>query len=1125
MSESQLTGFEMIEKIGEGGMGHVWKARQLSLDRIVAIKLLPPRFSHDPESVRQIIQEARIAAKLKHSGIVQVYDANEQNGTFYFVMEYVDGYNVGHWVSRKKNLQSKDALIVVESVANALNYAWHTSGLIHCDLKLENIMVDQDGTIKVADLGLSLTFDSQTLLHVDEVAGTPGYISPEQVLGEKNLDCRADIYALGCCLYHMVTGLRPFHNLPDSEAMDAQVSSYIPDPREAIPSVSGAVCSLIERMLVKNRDNRLKDWQAVLTEVHRVQRGLAPTGPHPEDKASTMSRRQAALSPSRDAPGAVPEKKSLWRKLPWAALVMLILAIGATFWFKFKKAPVVPEIFMPPVQQVTNHIGPKSVSKPAVTPPAVSHAAKTAKDAHAELAEALEEIRQVTEDYVAEGSYADAIHWLENYFGRWASATATNRAVLAGELRKKMTELESARRAQVAWTSLVKDVTGSILTGKYAVARQTVEAAGKEPIYNEHRSDLVAIDEILVNVGSLNDRLLETFSKEVGKVASIPLGRGEFIGRVIEIRDRKIVCKTLDGTAQVDVRLEDIAMAERMRRLTLLELPEAYLVRGVNALNEARNDEAISLLVKTGPVLGPMLTQGIQADTEAGRKAAMAGDEAMMAFVDVVKKIGIDLGSYDSTLWIKSIQAKRLSSSEAAVVEKNLDTFLITYGTSKFSESNAELIQYLQKACGKALDPNAAEVAPQPVPVVDDPSLSIIMSSMIAKNQGMDQGAFTLEPTSLPGKTALRIASPFIRDVSPLADFKEIVSLVLELPANKSATVDVSALAGLPLKQLSLHGFDLSDPSRLHGMKLTKLLIPNVTLKSLTVLQGMPLTELSIGGAQINDLTSLQGMRLEVLRADNTKVASILPLTGMPLRELGLNGTQVHDVTYLQGLPLESLSLAGTPVADFSVLRNCKLTRLDIGNTSVRDLVFCTDMPLTDLDIGGTSLPSLAPLSGKTFKRLIIGDAVIKDVSALKSIKVSFLDLSGSKLPQAALSLALGQLQCDELRLAGSSVERIDFLRNNKTLKVLDLTNVKVSDLSPLAGLPIEVLNIKGVPVSDIAPIRTLSSLKVLNTDIDDPRLLYIIKAVPSLTRINGTPVQLVVESLAPLLRPNRVAQ
>ncbi|MEI8352106.1 MAG: protein kinase, partial [bacterium] len=104
MNEIQLTGFELIEKLGEGGMGHVWKARQLSLDRTVAIKLLPPRFSTDPECVRQIIQEARTAAKLKHPGIVQVYDASEQNGTFYFVMEYVDGYNVGHWISRKQGL-------------------------------------------------------------------------------------------------------------------------------------------------------------------------------------------------------------------------------------------------------------------------------------------------------------------------------------------------------------------------------------------------------------------------------------------------------------------------------------------------------------------------------------------------------------------------------------------------------------------------------------------------------------------------------------------------------------------------------------------------------------------------------------------------------------------------------------------------------------------------------------------------------------------------------------------------------------------------------------------------------------------------------------------------------------
>jgi len=1122
MSELQLPGFELIEKIGEGGMGHVWKARQLSLDRIVAIKLLPPRFSHDPESVRQIIQEARIAAKLKHQGLVQVYDANAQNDSFYFVMEYVDGYNIGHWVARKKCLQSKDALIVVEAVANALHYAWQTSELIHCDIKLENIMVDQDGTIKVADLGLSLTRDSQSLLHADEVAGTPGYISPEQVLGGIKLDCRTDIYSLGCCLYHMVTGRRPFSELSDSEVMQAQVTSFIPDPREVIPSVPAPVCALIERMLVKNRDHRLKDWHSVVSEVRRVQHGLAPAGPPPEENASTLRRRPNPAIPVKELLGAVQDKKPSVRKVPWEGLFLLAVVVAVGLWFKSNKSPVAQDVVIPQFQQVTNPIGPKvapsSRTRPAqgVVPVASSNAG---------LNEALSEIRRVTDDFSAEGSFTNAIVWLENYYGHWADATATNRAALIAELRQNMMEVESARRGQEAWSLLMKDIAGTILTGKYAAARQTIESACHDAKYADHRSDLTSIGEVLAGVGALNDRLLETFSKDIGKVTSIPLNRGEFVGRVIEIRDRKVICKTVDETAQAEIKLEDIATGERLRRLTSLELPEVYLVRGVNALNEGSIDEGLALLSKTGPVLGPILTQGIQAGSDAGRKAVMTADDALMAFCGLMKKAGMEPGIFDGQQWLNSIGALRLSAAEGLVVEKGLDDFLVTYGGSKFSENNAALILSLRKACGNAQESSRLEAAPAAIPSEVDSPLGRIAYAMIAKNEGLDLGAVSLDPSSTQDKLAIRIVSSAVHDLGPLSEFKTISSLTLESPEKRTIFLDIAPLANLPLKQLSLIGYDLSDVSKLRGMRLSKLQVPHVTLKNLSVLQGMPLTVLDITGTQVDSLTPLQGMRIEVLRADDTKVASIMPLAGMPLRELSLHGTMVRDVAYLQGVPLESLNLSGTPVTDFFVLRSFKLARLDVSDTSLKDLTFCTDMPLIDLDIGGISVPSLAPLSGKTFRRLVLGNAGIKDASALKSIKVSCLDLSGSKLSQTVLSTLLAQLQPEELNLSDTTLERLDFLKNNKSLKTLDLSNVKVADWSPLSGLTIEVLSIRGVPVGDIAVLRTLQSLRVLNTDIEDPRLLYIIKSVPTLTRINGKTVEAVVRALRPRLMPNRVGQ
>ena len=255
-SKGLLNGFELIEQIGQGGIGAVWKARQLSLDRIVAIKLLLPEYSRDKDENRRLVSEARTAAKLKHSGIVQVYDAIEENGTFFFVMEYVAGYNVGKWLHRKHQLSEADTITVGMAVADALDYAWRAAKLIHCDIKPDNIMVDTDGAIKVADLGLSRTLDNRSDAQDDYVLGTPSYMSPEQVEGQSDLDCRTDIYALGATMYHMATGHRPFQEVPDRKAADLQISGHLSDAMDLNPALSPAFCAVLEKMLAKNRDDR-----------------------------------------------------------------------------------------------------------------------------------------------------------------------------------------------------------------------------------------------------------------------------------------------------------------------------------------------------------------------------------------------------------------------------------------------------------------------------------------------------------------------------------------------------------------------------------------------------------------------------------------------------------------------------------------------------------------------------------------------------------------------------------------------------------------------------------------------------------------------------------------------------
>ncbi len=269
-----IEGFDIVGLLGQGGMASVWKARQLSLDRLVAIKVLSPHVASDPEDIRRFCEEARATAKISHPGIVQAYDAGFSD-TLYIVMELIDGYTVGQWQRRKGYIPLQDTLVVAENVAVALEYAWEQIGMIHCDLKPDNIMVDADGTVKVADLGLSQTHLAKALVQ-DEVLGTPHYMSPEQIQGG-DLDYRSDIYAMGATLYHLLSGRFLFDGTPES-VLDAHLEKVAPSLRQFNPEIPVSVALMIEKMLSKYPQDRQQGWRQVRDDLQRAGRDLPPAG-------------------------------------------------------------------------------------------------------------------------------------------------------------------------------------------------------------------------------------------------------------------------------------------------------------------------------------------------------------------------------------------------------------------------------------------------------------------------------------------------------------------------------------------------------------------------------------------------------------------------------------------------------------------------------------------------------------------------------------------------------------------------------------------------------------------------------------------------------------------------------
>jgi serine/threonine-protein kinase len=277
----QIPGYKISGKLGAGAMAIVYKAKQLSLDRTVAIKVLPKRFTENPEYVERFYREGQAAAKFNHNNIVQAYDVGEAGGYHYFVMEYVEGKTIYDDIATGNLYAEEEALDMVIQVAHALQHA-HNRGLIHRDVKPKNIMIDNDGVVKLADMGLAReTTDIETAQTEEGKAyGTPYYIAPEQIRGKIDIDGRADIYGLGATFYHMVTGRVPFMADDPTEVMKKHLKEPLIPPDHINTSLSAGVSEIIEVMMAKRREERYNDVEELLADLEAVRAGQPPLRAH-----------------------------------------------------------------------------------------------------------------------------------------------------------------------------------------------------------------------------------------------------------------------------------------------------------------------------------------------------------------------------------------------------------------------------------------------------------------------------------------------------------------------------------------------------------------------------------------------------------------------------------------------------------------------------------------------------------------------------------------------------------------------------------------------------------------------------------------------------------------------------
>ncbi|HEY7313043.1 MAG TPA: serine/threonine-protein kinase [Gemmataceae bacterium] len=322
----QIPGYQLLERLGQGAMGTVYKARQMSMNRLVAVKVLLPRLIADPKFLQRLTREAHLAARLSHNNIIQAIDVGSAGPLHYFVMELVEGQTIREIVDKGKVYPEREAVEIILQIAQALQHA-HRRGLIHRDVKPANIVLTTEGIAKLADLGMARETEDAALARLEKgvTMGTPYYIAPEQVRGREDIDGRADIYSLGATLYHMVTGHPPFHYPEVNRVLKAHLEEELTPPDHINQTLSSGLGEVVEFMMAKDRRRRYRKADDLILDLECLLSGEAPKIARQHIEAATLAAlgegeaEEDAETPTRSGP------PHAWA---WIAILAGLLALS-----------------------------------------------------------------------------------------------------------------------------------------------------------------------------------------------------------------------------------------------------------------------------------------------------------------------------------------------------------------------------------------------------------------------------------------------------------------------------------------------------------------------------------------------------------------------------------------------------------------------------------------------------------------------------------------------------------------------------------------------------------------------------------------------------------------------------
>ena len=327
--------YQIIEELGKGGMGKVYKAHDKEIKEKVVLKLLKPEISADTKTVERFQNELKFARKIVHKNVGRMYDLGKEKGSYYITMEYVEGQDLKKLIRQSRQLTVGTSISIAKQICEGLKEA-HRIGVVHIDLKPSNIMVDEEGNVRIMDFGIARSLKEKGITGAGVMIGTPEYMSPEQVEG-KETDQRSDIYSLGVILYEMVTGCVPFEGDTALSVAIKHKTEEPKDPKELNTQISEDLSRMILKCLEKDKEKRYQNVEEIHSELANLEKGLPTT-----EKA--IPRRKPLTSKEITVTFGL-------KKLLVPALIFLgIIIIGVFIW------KLIPEKEAPAAARIENSI-------------------------------------------------------------------------------------------------------------------------------------------------------------------------------------------------------------------------------------------------------------------------------------------------------------------------------------------------------------------------------------------------------------------------------------------------------------------------------------------------------------------------------------------------------------------------------------------------------------------------------------------------------------------------------------------------------------------------------------------------------------------------------------------------